>query len=115
MLRATALKTLTLTLPLSKGAATFQCAARVCAAAHALKAMEPIVIALASNERCFPGLYCAVASALRYLEPTREVDLKVFDGGISQTSGDIHFSRCSWRNQELSPTLARIVENSLPP
>jgi len=50
--------------------------------------MEPIVLALASNERYFPGLYCAVASALRYLDRTREVNLKVLDGGISQTSRD---------------------------
>ena len=50
--------------------------------------MEPVVIALASNERYFPGLYCAVASALSYLDATREVDLKVLDGGISQTSRD---------------------------
>jgi lipopolysaccharide biosynthesis glycosyltransferase len=70
------------------GEATFQCPARVRAAAHALKEMEPVVIALASNERYFPGLYCAVASALRYLDRTREVDLKVLDGGISQTSRD---------------------------
>jgi lipopolysaccharide biosynthesis glycosyltransferase len=60
----------------------------VCAAVHALKEMEPVVIALASNERYFPGLYCAVASALRYLDRTREVNLKVLDGGISQTSRD---------------------------
>ena len=50
--------------------------------------MEPVVIALASNERYFPGLYCAVASAWRYLDRTREVNLKVLDGGISQTSRD---------------------------
>ncbi len=48
--------------------------------------MEPVVLALASNERYFPGLYCAVASALSYLDATREVDLKVLDGGISETS-----------------------------
>ena len=47
--------------------------------------MEPVVIALASNERYFPGLYCAVASALSHLDRTREVNLKVLDGGISQT------------------------------
>jgi lipopolysaccharide biosynthesis glycosyltransferase len=50
--------------------------------------MEPIVFALASNERYFPGLYCAVASALRYLDPTRKMDLKVLDGGMSQRSRD---------------------------
>ena len=50
--------------------------------------MEPVVLALASNERYFPGLYCAVASALSHLDATREVDLKVLDGGISQTSRD---------------------------
>jgi lipopolysaccharide biosynthesis glycosyltransferase len=58
----------------------------VCAAAHAFKEMEPVVIALASNERYFPGLYCAVASALSHLDSTREVDLKVLDGGISKHS-----------------------------
>jgi lipopolysaccharide biosynthesis glycosyltransferase len=86
VLRAIALKTLTLPLSLSKGEATFQCPARVCAAAHALKEMEPIVIALVSNERYFPGLYCAVASALNHLDSTRHVDLKVLDGGISKHS-----------------------------
>src|SRR6516162_7151572 len=50
--------------------------------------MSAIVIALASNERYFPGLYCAVASALSHLDSTREVDLKVLDGGISKHSKD---------------------------
>jgi lipopolysaccharide biosynthesis glycosyltransferase len=50
--------------------------------------MKPVVLALASNERYFPGLYCAVASALRHLDPAREVNLKVLDGGISRTSRD---------------------------
>ena len=50
--------------------------------------MDPIVIALASNERYFPGLYCAVASALSQLDAARKVDLKVLDGGISRTSRD---------------------------
>ena len=49
--------------------------------------MEPIVLALASNERYFPGLYCAVASALSHLDAAREVNLKVLDGGISQRPG----------------------------
>src|SRR5260370_38066458 len=48
--------------------------------------MEPVVLALASNERYLPGLYCAVASALSHLDPTREVDLRVLDGGLSQVS-----------------------------
>jgi lipopolysaccharide biosynthesis glycosyltransferase len=48
--------------------------------------MKPVVIALASDERYFPGLYCAVASALSYIDPGRDVDLKVLDGGISQSS-----------------------------
>jgi len=48
--------------------------------------MEPVVIGLASNERYFPGLYCAVASALSHLDSTREVDLRVLDGGISINS-----------------------------
>ena len=48
--------------------------------------MEPVVIGLASNECYFPGLYCAVASALTHLDSTREVDLKILDGGISKHS-----------------------------
>src|SRR6266496_4466850 len=48
--------------------------------------MESVVITLAGNERYFPGLYCAVASALSHLNSTREVDLKVLDGGISKHS-----------------------------
>src|SRR5262245_9090868 len=50
--------------------------------------MEQVVIALASNERYFPGLYCAVASALSYLNPIRKVDVKVLDGGLSQAFRD---------------------------
>jgi lipopolysaccharide biosynthesis glycosyltransferase len=50
--------------------------------------VDPIVIALASNERYFPGLYCAVASAFSQLDVARRVDLKVLDGGISRTSRD---------------------------
>jgi lipopolysaccharide biosynthesis glycosyltransferase len=48
--------------------------------------MEPVVLALASNESYFPGLYCAVASALNHLDEAREVNLKVLDGGLSQVS-----------------------------
>ena len=62
--------------------------------------MEPVVLALASNERYFPGLYCAVASALSHLDAAREVDLKVLDGGISQTSRD---------------TLSRLIDRSWRP
>ena len=51
--------------------------------------MEPMILALASNERYFPGLYCAVASALSHLDAARELNLKVLDGGISQTSRDM--------------------------
>jgi lipopolysaccharide biosynthesis glycosyltransferase len=50
--------------------------------------MEPVVIALASDERYFPGLYCAIASALSHLNPARKLDLKVLDGGLSQSSQD---------------------------
>ncbi len=50
--------------------------------------MESVVIALASNERYFPGLYCALASALSHLDAAREMDLKVLDSGILQTSRD---------------------------
>ena len=38
--------------------------------------MESVVIALASNERYFPGLYCALASALSHLDPAREADVQ---------------------------------------
>ncbi len=48
--------------------------------------MAPAVIALASNEYYFPGLYCAMASALSNLDVTSEVDFKVLDGGISEKS-----------------------------
>ena len=51
--------------------------------------MEPVVIALASDDRYFCGLYCAVASALGHAEPARKVDVKVLDGGLSQSSRDI--------------------------
>jgi lipopolysaccharide biosynthesis glycosyltransferase len=51
-------------------------------------AMKPIVLALASNEGYFPGLYCAVASALIRLDAGRQLDLRVLDGGISRTSRD---------------------------
>jgi lipopolysaccharide biosynthesis glycosyltransferase len=48
--------------------------------------MEPVVIALASDDRYFSGLYCAVASALTQLSPVRKLDVKVLDGGLSQSS-----------------------------
>ena len=51
--------------------------------------MKTVVLAFASNERYFPGLFCAVASALRYMAMGRAVDLRVLDGGISQTSKSI--------------------------
>ena len=37
--------------------------------------MEPVVLALASNERYFPGLYCAVASALSHVDARKQVHL----------------------------------------
>jgi hypothetical protein len=51
VLRAIALKTLTLPLSLSKGEAPFQCPARVCVARTPLKEMEPVALALTSGER----------------------------------------------------------------
>src|SRR5215472_16231859 len=50
--------------------------------------MKPVVIALASDEHYFPGLYCAVASALSHLNLARQVDVKVLDGGLSRSSRD---------------------------
>ena len=50
--------------------------------------MERVVLALVSNESYFPGLYCAIASALGYLDREREVDVKVLDGGLSRSSMD---------------------------
>jgi lipopolysaccharide biosynthesis glycosyltransferase len=50
--------------------------------------MEPVVLALASNDIYFPGLYCAIASALSHSDAASKVDLKVLDGGISQASRD---------------------------
>jgi len=63
--------------------------------------MEPVVIALASNEHYFPGLYCAVASTLRYLDRTREVNLKVLDGGISR-----------WSMETLSRLVGRVSKSA---
>src|SRR5438034_2961457 len=60
-----------------------------------MRELEPVVLALTSDENYFPGLYCAVASALSAMDPAREVDVKVLDGGLSQTSRD---------------TLARLIE-----
>src|SRR6516164_11832084 len=51
--------------------------------------MKRVVLALASNQRYFPGLYCAVASSLSQLDATGRVDLKVLDGGISEASRNI--------------------------
>jgi lipopolysaccharide biosynthesis glycosyltransferase len=51
--------------------------------------MDPIVIALTSNERYFPGLFCAVTSALGHIATGKAVDLRVLDGGLSQTSRNI--------------------------
>jgi lipopolysaccharide biosynthesis glycosyltransferase len=50
--------------------------------------MDPVAIALASDDRYFSGLYCAVASALINLDPARKLDVKVLDGGLSQSSRD---------------------------
>ena len=50
--------------------------------------MDPVVIALASNDRYFSGLYGAVASAFSHLNPARKLDMKVLDGGLSQSSRD---------------------------
>ena len=51
--------------------------------------MESVVIALASNERYFPGLYCALVSALSHLDSSREADVRVLDGGLSENSREI--------------------------
>jgi lipopolysaccharide biosynthesis glycosyltransferase len=48
--------------------------------------MESVVVVQASNERYFPGLYCAVASALCRLDPARKADVRVLDGGLSERS-----------------------------
>ena len=53
-----------------------------------MQELEPVVLALTSDESYFPGLYCAIASALNSLHPSRKVDVKVLDGGLSQASRD---------------------------
>ena len=50
--------------------------------------MEPVVLAFASNESYFPGLYCAVASALSHMDAATRVDVRVLDGGLSQACRD---------------------------
>jgi lipopolysaccharide biosynthesis glycosyltransferase len=86
VLRASALKTFTVRSSFRRERRPFS-VQRVCVLfAHVLKEMEPVVIGLASNERYFPGLYCAVASALSHLDAARKVDVKVLDGGLSRAS-----------------------------
>jgi lipopolysaccharide biosynthesis glycosyltransferase len=46
----------------------------------------PITVALASDERYFPGLKCAVASIMRSADPSRELQFHVLDGGIEESS-----------------------------
>jgi lipopolysaccharide biosynthesis glycosyltransferase len=53
-----------------------------------MRELEPVVLALASDENYFPGLYCAVTSALNAVDPARKVEVKVLDGGLSQFSRD---------------------------
>ena len=53
-----------------------------------MRHLEPVVLALASDEVYFPGLYCAVASALSAVDPERKVEVKVLDGGLSPLSRD---------------------------
>src|SRR5437764_13871817 len=60
-----------------------------------MRESEPVVLARTIVEGYFPGLYCAVASALSAMDPAREVDVKILDGGLSEASRD---------------TLARLIE-----
>src|SRR6266550_7547382 len=53
-----------------------------------MRELEPVVLALTSDEGYFPGLYCAVASALSAVDPARKVDVKILDGGLSRASRD---------------------------
>ena len=53
-----------------------------------MRELEPVVLALTSDEGYFPGLYCAVASALSAMDSARKIDVKVLDGGLSQASRD---------------------------
>jgi len=53
-----------------------------------MRELGPLVLALTSDEGYFPGLYCAVASALSAVDSARKVDVKVLDGGLSQVSRD---------------------------
>jgi len=62
-----------------------------------MREFQPVILALTSDETYFPGLYCAVGSALSTVDPAREIDVKVLDGGLSQLSRD---------------TLARLVERT---
>src|SRR6266576_2068313 len=53
-----------------------------------MRELDPVVLALTSDEGYFPGLYCAVASALSAVDSARRVDVKVLDGGLSHASRD---------------------------
>ncbi|NEN98385.1 MAG: hypothetical protein F6K50_23575, partial [Moorea sp. SIO3I7] len=47
---------------------------------------QPVVLTLASNQRYFPGLYCAIASSLAHMNPNRQVKIFVLDGGLFEQS-----------------------------
>ena len=53
-----------------------------------MREFQPVILALTSDETYFPGLYCAVGSALSTVDPAREINVKVLDGGLSQLSRD---------------------------
>jgi lipopolysaccharide biosynthesis glycosyltransferase len=46
----------------------------------------PVIVALSSNERYFPGLYCTVVSLLLNLDPRRTASFFILDGGITKES-----------------------------
>ena len=65
---------------------------------HKIVRMEPVVLALASNECYFPGTILRDCERIKRLGPgKREVDVKVLDGGLSQVIPG-HSFQADWAN-----------------
>ena len=59
-----------------------------------MRELEPAVLALTSDEGYFPGLYCAVASALSALDPARKVDVEGAEIGMLQSASVSDLASC---------------------
>lgn len=51
-----------------------------------LRYIDQVVLVLASNERYFIGLYCAIASSIHHLDKKYKAKIFILDGGIAEES-----------------------------